>query len=105
MTNGLDLDGDPAVGFFVIAADMGKGRIAAKHLAAAHVHHAAADRVVELEPDLVEAFKQWPSPANARRCLARFITQGNGLEAAYLKLTCHNQCHQSMSSKIGVIKT
>ena len=68
-----------------VGADMGKGRIAAQHLAVAHIHHAAADRIAKLKPDFVKSLEQWPRPRQAHgRCLARFITQGNGLEPAEL---------------------
>jgi len=36
-----------------IDAEMRKRRIAAEHLAVARIHHATADRIVELKPDLV----------------------------------------------------
>ena len=52
--NGLDLDRD-LVADLLVGADMGEGRIAAEHPAVARVHHAAADRIAELKPDLVKA--------------------------------------------------
>ena len=57
MADGLDHDLDTVVPFFV-GADMGKGRIAAEHLAVARIHHAAADRSAKLKPDFVKTFKQ-----------------------------------------------
>jgi phage terminase small subunit len=76
VTNGLDLDNNLTVGF-QIGADMGEGRVAAQHLAAMRVHHAAADRLVDLEPDGVKAPKHVKSPAHqCWRYLARFMTPG-----------------------------
>ena len=47
---------------FLISAVVGECRIAAQHAAAMHVHHAAADRIVDLKPDLVEPLEQPPTP-------------------------------------------
>ncbi|GCC45451.1 hypothetical protein chiPu_0029214, partial [Chiloscyllium punctatum] len=59
--------------------DMGEGRVAAEHLAATDIHHAAADGAAQLEPDLVKPFKQAPCPRQptCNRYLAWFITQRN----------------------------
>jgi len=57
MPDSLDLDRDLFADLFV-RADMGKGRVAAQHLAAARIHHAAADRFVERKPDLVKTPEQ-----------------------------------------------
>jgi hypothetical protein len=46
----------------LIGAEMGKGRIAAQHLAAARIHHAAADRRAKLKPDFVKSLKQCRHP-------------------------------------------
>ena len=65
VAQGLDLDVNSAVGVLLIGADMGKGGIAAQHPAGARVHHAAADRGVELKSDLVETLKQCRVPGSA----------------------------------------
>ena len=57
MADGLDLDVDPTIGFCV-GADMRKGGITTQHPAAAHIHHAAADRLAKLKPDLVKTLEQ-----------------------------------------------
>src|SRR4051794_15531393 len=78
-----DLRSDDAVAFG-IGAVMRERRIAAEHAAAMGVHHAAADRVIDLEPDLVETLQQNPNPPTlAMQCgyLAWFARRGNGIEA------------------------
>jgi hypothetical protein len=72
MTGGLDLD-DDLVAEILVGADVGKGGIAAQHLAATRIHHAAADRVAQLKPDGVKAPEQTDVPGKAAvfsiRCL------------------------------------
>jgi hypothetical protein len=43
-------------------------RIAAEHAAAVGVHHAAADRVIDLEPDLVKTLQQKPTSPKPLGC-------------------------------------
>ena len=69
MPDGLDLDGDLVADLF-IGADMGEGRVAAQHLAVARIHHAAADRLAELKPDLVESFEHQRVPGVFRLSIA-----------------------------------
>ena len=64
MPNGIDLDRD-LVADLLVGADMGEGRIATQHPAVARVHHAAADRIAKLEPDLVKASECHPYPRHA----------------------------------------
>jgi hypothetical protein len=52
-----DLGGNDAVDLLK-GAVMGERRIAAEHAAAVAVHHASADRLVDLESDLVKTFEQ-----------------------------------------------
>jgi len=56
-----DLGSNDPVGL-VVGAVMRERRIAAEHAAAIGVHHAAADRVIDLEPDLVKTLQQQPIP-------------------------------------------
>src|SRR5262249_16072801 len=56
MPNRVHYDGD-LVTKILVGPDMRESGIAAKHLAAAPIHHAAADRFAKLKPDGVEATK------------------------------------------------
>ena len=61
-TDAIDLSDLDAVAALFITADMGKGRIAAEHLAVTHIHDAAADRSAKLKPDFVKSLKQCRIP-------------------------------------------
>jgi hypothetical protein len=62
---------------------MRERRIAAEHAAAMGVHHAATDRVVDLESDLVKSLKQNNHvPSDQAASLAWFARLGDEFEAS-----------------------